>query len=117
MSSSPLKPSFAISAAPPKDSPSIEIVVKALNLIPHTEGGYYTETDPSRESILSPFLLLHNHWPRAHKTRIRSPPSHPLNPHLLPVSLLTPAKSQGGFHQNSARTVTIHRGHGRHVII
>ncbi|KAH9223438.1 DUF985 domain protein [Leptodontidium sp. 2 PMI_412] len=117
---STLKPSFPPSSSPSakEESPSLLALIKALNLIPHIEGGYYAETDRSKESIPSPFPS------KMSSTTTGLVPTRPgFHPSVRSLSttifyLLTPSGPQGGFHRNSARTVhTLHRGRGSYVII
>ncbi|KAG4440042.1 hypothetical protein IFR05_004492 [Cadophora sp. M221] len=117
---SSLKPSFPPSSSPSakEEPPSLLALIKALNLIPHIEGGYYAETNRSKESIPSPFPS------KTSSTTTGLVPTRPgFDPSLRSLSttifyLLTPSGPQGGFHRNSARTVhTLHRGRGRYVII
>ncbi|KAH7356789.1 RmlC-like cupin domain-containing protein [Rhexocercosporidium sp. MPI-PUGE-AT-0058] len=118
---SALKPSFppSTSPSPPKEeSLSLKSLIKALNLIPHIEGGYYAETDRAKENIPSPFAS------KISSTTTGLVPGRPgFDPSLRSLSttifyLLTPSGPQGGFHRNASRTVhTLHRGRGRYVII
>ncbi|PVH84541.1 hypothetical protein DL98DRAFT_512442 [Cadophora sp. DSE1049] len=118
---SPLKPSFpprTSLSTPSEESPSLTTLIKALNLLPHIEGGYYSETDRDPLTIPSPFPL------KPSSTTSGLVPTRPgFDPSTRSLSttifyLLIPSGPQGGFHRNSARTVhTLHRGRGRYVII
>ncbi|KAH6674316.1 RmlC-like cupin domain-containing protein [Halenospora varia] len=111
-----LQPHFTVSPDKP-ESPQIQSLISALDLEPHIEGGFYTETDRSVETVPSPF-------PIQKSTTTDFVPQRPgFSPRVRNASttifyLLTPSGPQGGFHRNKARTVhTLHRGRGRYVII
>ncbi|KAF7889722.1 uncharacterized protein EAF02_002137 [Botrytis sinoallii] len=112
----PLKPSFYPSSEP-DSSPQIQEVIKALNLIPHIEGGFFAETDRAPDVIPSPFGS-----DKSSTTDI-APQRPGFDPTVRNSStsifyLLTPHGPQGGFHRNKGRTVhTLHRGRGRYVLI
>ncbi len=116
--STTLKPSFPLLPSPQENSESIQNLIKALDLLPHIEGGYYIETDRAKETIPSPFPSK----PSSTTTGL-VPQREGFDPSLRNLSttifyLLTPSGPQGGFHRNAARTVhTLHRGRGRYVII
>jgi predicted cupin superfamily sugar epimerase len=113
----PLKPHFHPSSTP--DSPSLQLLIKNLNLQPHIEGGYYLETDRASDTVPSPFPFHST----STSTKNLAPQRPGFDPDLRNTSttiyyLLTPSGPQGGFHRNKARTVhTLHRGRGRYVII
>ncbi|KAG9239657.1 RmlC-like cupin domain-containing protein [Amylocarpus encephaloides] len=113
---SPFRPSFHPSPSTP-ESPTIQSLITSFNLTPHVEGGFFAETDRSKETIPSPF-------PSPKSTATSFVPQRPgSNPALRNLSttifyLLTPSGPQGGFHRNKGRTVhTLHRGRGRYVVI
>lgn len=119
MADSSLRPTFTPSTSfNPEEPPSVQALIKSLNLLPHIEGGYYAETDRASETIPSPFPV------KASSTTSGHVPARPgFDPALRNLSttifyLLTPSGPQGGFHRNAARTVhTLHRGRGRYVLI
>ncbi|EHL00413.1 RmlC-like cupin [Glarea lozoyensis ATCC 20868] len=106
--------------SPSPDTPPpahIESIIKALNLEPHIEGGFFAETDRAQEKFPSPF-------PASHSNTIDLAPQRPgFEPGVRNASttifyLLTPQGPQGGFHRNLGRTVhTLHRGRGTYVLI
>ncbi|APA11715.1 hypothetical protein SS1G_05194 [Sclerotinia sclerotiorum 1980 UF-70] len=111
-----LKPSFNPSTES-DSSPQIQEVVKALNLLPHIEGGFFAETDRAPDVVPSPFGSDKS------TTSDLAPQRPGFNPTVRNSSttifyLLTPNGPQGGFHRNKGRTVhTLHRGRGRYVLI
>ncbi|KAJ5370852.1 uncharacterized protein N7496_006944, partial [Penicillium cataractarum] len=94
---------------PSHNSPSLNALIQTLNLHPHPEGGYFTETD------------RHPSPPPSNKTRTGNTPES--DPALRAASstifyLLTPNAPLGSFHRHRGRTIhTWHRGRGRYVII
>jgi len=112
----PLKPSF--NPCPESDSsPQIQEVIKALDLLPHIEGGFFAETDRAPDIVSSPFGSDKS------STSDLAPQRPGFDPAVRNSSttifyLLTPNGPQGGFHRNKGRTVhTLHRGRGRYVLI
>lgn len=107
-------PSFPLLIPPPPPSPAIATLLTTLSLLPHPEGGFFSETDRDPLLIPSPF-------PPPSTTTTHHRPN--FNPTLRNAStsifyLLTPSSPQGHFHRNRSRTVhTLHRGRGRYVII
>lgn len=107
-------PSFPLLTPPPPPSPAIATLLTTLSLLPHPEGGFFSETDRDPLLIPSPF-------PPPSTTTTHHRPN--FNPTLRNAStsifyLLTPSSPQGHFHRNRSRTVhTLHRGRGRYVII
>ncbi|TEY39252.1 hypothetical protein BOTCAL_0463g00030 [Botryotinia calthae] len=110
------KPSFYPSLEP-DSSPHIQEVIKALNLLPHIEGGFFAETDRASDVVPSPFDSVKS------STTDLAPQRPGFDPTVRNSStsifyLLTPHGPQGGFHRNKGRTVhTLHRGRGRYVLI
>lgn len=84
--------------------------IKALNLTPHPEGGYYRETDRNPCRIPNPFASQ-TRSDTDTETETRSASSAVLY-------LLTPQQPLGAFHRNQGRTVHVWQGgRGRYVII
>ncbi|KAE8448087.1 hypothetical protein EG329_009852 [Mollisiaceae sp. DMI_Dod_QoI] len=96
---------------------SIQSLIKALELEPHIEGGFFKETDRAPDTVPSPFPSSKS------STSELAPQRSGFVPGLRNSSttiyyLLTENGPQGGFHRNKGRTVhTLHRGRGRCVII
>ncbi|ESZ98509.1 hypothetical protein SBOR_1171 [Sclerotinia borealis F-4128] len=111
-----LKPSFNPSSEFDSSS-QIQEVIKALNLLPHIEGGFFAETDRAPDVVSSPFGSDKS------STSDLAPQRPGFDPTVRNSStsifyLLTPNGPQGGFHRNKGRTVhTLHRGRGRYVLI
>lgn len=115
-------PSFPLLTPPPPPSPAITTLLTTLALLPHPEGGFFSETDRDPLLIPSPFPppppTATHHRPGFNPTLRPG-----FNPTLRNAStsifyLLTPSSPQGHFHRNRSRTVhTLHRGRGRYVII
>lgn len=108
-------PTFHASDKPEKAA--LQSLIKALNLEPHIEGGFFKETDRAPDTVSSPF-------PSSKSSTSELAPQRPgFAPGLRNSSttifyLLTENGPQGGFHRNKGRTVhTLHRGRGRYVII
>lgn len=102
------------------EPPATAAIIKALNMIPHIEGGYFAETDRDPLLIPSPFPII----PASEATLSLAGPRRPgFDPKVRNASttifyLLTPGSPQGNFHRNRARTVhTLHKGRGRYVLI
>lgn len=80
-------------------------LIQTLNLHPHPEGGYFTETDRSPH----PIQTHPNH--QENGTSLRAASSSIFY-------LLTPTAQLGVFHRHWGRTIhSWHRGRGRYVII
>lgn len=100
-----------------KEKAVIETLIKALNLQPHIEGGFFTETDRAPALVPSPFPV------KKSNTSELAPQRPGFNAAVRNASttifyLLTECGPQGGFHRNAARTMhTLHRGRGQYVII
>ena len=110
----PLRPIFHPSATP--ESPKIQSLLSHLSLIPHTEGGYFCETDRDPLRIPNPFKSL----PRpANATATLSPLEDATRSASTSIFyFLSPHNPRGVFHRNLARTVhTLHKGRGRYVLI
>ncbi|KAE8358029.1 RmlC-like cupin domain-containing protein [Aspergillus caelatus] len=97
------------------ESPTIQKTIQALQLQPHPEGGYYSETDRHPLRIPNPYRDDTDNSktvmePDAEKaTRSASTTIY---------YFITPRSPMGYFHRNRSRTVhTLHRGRGRYVII
>ncbi|KAK0752334.1 RmlC-like cupin domain-containing protein [Schizothecium vesticola] len=109
----PFTPSFSLLTPPPTPSPAIATLLATLNLQPHPEGGFFSETDRDPLLIPSPFTpstTTTTHRP-GFKPALR-------NASTSIFYLLTPSSPQGHFHRNQSRTVhTLHRGRGRYVVI
>ncbi|KUJ11841.1 uncharacterized protein LY89DRAFT_653304 [Mollisia scopiformis] len=110
-----ITPSFH--ASDNSEKASIQLLIKALELEPHIEGGFFKETDRAPDTVPSP-------WESSTSSTSELAPQRPgFAPGLRNSSttiyyLLTENGPQGGFHRNKGRTVhTLHRGRGRYVII
>ncbi|KAF7115723.1 hypothetical protein CNMCM5793_003226 [Aspergillus hiratsukae] len=96
-----LKPIYHPSTKP--NSKSIQTTLQTLNLQPHPEGGYYTETDRHPYRIPNPY--------RSDSDTTRSL-SSTIYYHL------TPNSPTGFLHLNRSRTIhSLHRGRARYVVI
>lgn len=121
MASPEIKPFFTHgSQSEASEPPATAGIIKALNMIPHIEGGYFAETDRDPLLIPSPFPIA----PASEATLSLAGPRRPgFDPKVRNASttifyLLTPGSPQGNFHRNRARTVhTLHKGRGRYVLI
>lgn len=100
----------------------VQSIVKALSLVPHVEGGYFSVTDLHPLSLPSPYP------PTAVSSRTMSlvasfNPSGGIVPptRLLSTTIyyyLTPNRPMGSFHSNRSRIIhTLHKGRGRYVLI
>lgn len=111
-----IKPSFR-PTPDSEESPQIQKIIKALNLLPHIEGGFFAETDRAPDVVPSPFGSDKS------STSDLAPQRPGFDPNVRNSSttifyLLTPNGPQGGFHRNKGRTVhTLHRGRGKYVLI
>ncbi|KAF7591226.1 hypothetical protein BBP40_001831 [Aspergillus hancockii] len=100
---------------PLPESPHIQKTLQTLHLIPHPEGGYYSETDRHPLQIPNPY--------RNEKDSNKTVPEKEDEKSTRSASttifyFLTPQSPMGHFHRNRSRTVhTLHRGRGRYVII
>ncbi|KAH6899919.1 RmlC-like cupin domain-containing protein [Thelonectria olida] len=113
-----LKPIYSPSLAP--ESSQTESLIQALSLLPHIEGGYFSQTDEAPTTIPSPY------------------PEDPLSAETISLSggprpgfdaalrrlsttifyLLTHRRPLGRFHRNRSRIIhTLHRGRGRYVLL
>jgi uncharacterized protein len=116
-----MQPFFARgSRGEPPEPPATAAIIKALNMLPHIEGGYFVETDRDPLLIPSPFPIA----PASEETLSLVGPRRPgFDPKVRNASttifyLLTPGSPQGNFHRNRARTVhTLHKGRGRYLLI
>lgn len=121
MANPEIKPFFTRgSRSEASEPPATAAVIKALNMLPHIEGGYFAETDRDPLLIPSPFPST----PASEATLSLAGPQRPgFDPKVRNASttifyLLTPGSPQGNFHRNRARTVhTLHKGRGRYVLI
>ncbi|ORY68835.1 RmlC-like cupin domain-containing protein [Pseudomassariella vexata] len=115
MATTAIKSFFSASFPPPPESSSTSALIKTLSMIPHIEGGYFTETDRDPLLISSPFPL--------NPASELMPQREGFDPRYRNAStsiyyLLTPSSPQGNFHRNRGRTVhTLHRGRGIYVLI
>ncbi|PQE05822.1 DUF985 domain protein [Rutstroemia sp. NJR-2017a BVV2] len=111
-----IKPSFH-PLLDSEESHPVQEIIKALNLLPHIEGGFFAETDRAPGLVPSPFSSDKS------STSDLAPQRPGFDPNVRNSSttifyLLTPNGPQGGFHRNKGRTVhTLHRGRGRYVLI
>ncbi|CAI7664998.1 unnamed protein product [Penicillium glandicola] len=97
---------------PTQEEPAIQSTINALNLRPHSEGGYYSETDRDPRRVPNPHpQLVTSATDTDTYTESRSASSSILY-------LLTPQRPLGAFHRNQSRTVHVwQRGRGRYVVI
>ncbi|KAK9455705.1 RmlC-like cupin domain-containing protein [Dipodascopsis uninucleata] len=90
------------------ESASTEKLIKTLDMIPHIEGGYFVETDRSKDMIPNPYALTDE--------ARKSDPTRTLS--TLIYYLLTPYSPIGRFHRNKSRTIhLLHKGKARYVLI
>ncbi|KPM37061.1 hypothetical protein AK830_g9487 [Neonectria ditissima] len=100
-------------AEPPRSA----ALIQTLGLIPHVEGGYFTQTDEDPTTIPSPYP------PQPLTTSTAEPPRPGFDAAVRRLSttifyLLTPRRPLGRFHRNRSRIVhTLHRGRGRYVLL
>ncbi|KAJ5952204.1 uncharacterized protein N7479_010617 [Penicillium vulpinum] len=108
---SQIKPSYPPPLIPTQEAPAIQSTINALNLLPHPEGGYFSETDRDPRRIPNP------HQPITSVTDTGADPETRSASSTIHY-LLTPQRPLGVFHRNQSRTVHIwQRGRGRYVII
>lgn len=92
-----------------KDDDTTQALIHHLDLQPHPEGGYYTETDRDPRMIPNPLQSTSESHPEHDATRSAS---------STIWYLLTPSAPLGAFHRNRSQTLhTWNRGRGRYVII
>ncbi|KAJ9296908.1 hypothetical protein DTO217A2_8753 [Paecilomyces variotii] len=116
-SSTPIDPTTQ-----PEQQPSILSTITTLNLTPHIEGGYFTETDRSPLNIPNPFLSDPNlSYAAPSNATTRLVPGQDNTTRSASTTIyyyLTPGTPLGAFHRNRGRTVhTLHWGRGRYVLI
>ncbi|KAJ9222235.1 hypothetical protein DTO212C5_4029 [Paecilomyces variotii] len=116
-SSTPIDPTTQ-----PEQQPSILSTITTLNLTPHIEGGYFTETDRSPLNIPNPFLSDPNlSYAAPSNATTRLAPGQDNTTRSASTTIyyfLTPGTPLGAFHRNRGRTVhTLHWGRGRYVLI
>lgn len=103
--------------AAPSESLKVQKVIDFLHLQPHTEGGYFVETDRDSFRIPNPFL---NDRPSSNGST-SSQASEQTKTRTASTTIfyyITKGSPFGAFHSNKARTIhTLHWGRGRYVII
>ncbi|KAK3065867.1 hypothetical protein LTS18_002297, partial [Coniosporium uncinatum] len=105
-------------SSPPSKSPALSSLIKALNLQPHIEGGYFAETDRDPLLVPNPFISSNSSTSQGDNKAVAADDDKTRNASTTIFYLLTPQSPQGHFHRNKARTVhTLHRGRGRYVLI
>ncbi|KAJ8096734.1 RmlC-like cupin domain-containing protein [Lipomyces tetrasporus] len=105
MPADPLNPGGLIPT--PAESPAALSLISSLKLIPHIEGGYFVETDRSKDTIPNPFATESTE--ASDSTRTFS---------TLIYYLLTPHTPIGRFHRNKSRTIhLLHKGRATYVLI
>ncbi|PYI01464.1 hypothetical protein BO78DRAFT_273137, partial [Aspergillus sclerotiicarbonarius CBS 121057] len=104
---------------PYHETAPIQTLIHQLNLTPHIEGGYFSETDRDSRRITlpshpnAPDYHHHHHHNSAATSKA---PHRSLSTHIF--YLLTPHSPIGAFHRNRSRTIhTLHRGRGVYVIL
>jgi predicted cupin superfamily sugar epimerase len=96
------------------ESPSTQSVISTLSLIPHPEGGYFSEIDRDPLTIPNPFPYT----PSQTAEKPFSGDNSLRNASTSIYYLLTPTRPQGHFHRNKGRTVhTLIEGRGIYVLI
>ncbi|PYH94317.1 hypothetical protein BO71DRAFT_483902 [Aspergillus ellipticus CBS 707.79] len=112
------KPTRALSDPLP-ESPAIQVIIQHLNLAPHIEGGYFSETDRDTRRIHQTTSGEYGHSPSTAPTTTKSketPTHRSLSTNIF--YLLTPLSPLGAFHRNKSRTIhTLHRGRGVYVVL
>ncbi|KAJ5199987.1 Protein of unknown function DUF985 [Penicillium cf. griseofulvum] len=111
ISISQIKPAFPSPLNPSQEAeaPAIQSIINALNLQPHPEGGYFSETDRDPHRVPNPYQQSGTSESDTDKTRSASSTIH---------YLITPQRPLGVFHRNKSRTVHVWQGgRGRYVII
>ncbi|CAO2658312.1 Nn.00g060350.m01.CDS01 [Neocucurbitaria sp. VM-36] len=101
------------------ESETTLIIIKALGLEKHIEGGYFAEIDRDPLTIPNPFLSAST-TPSNTQTAAQpfSGDNSIRNASTSIYYLLTPPRPQGHFHRNKGRTVhTLIEGRGRYVLI
>ncbi|KAI5462456.1 RmlC-like cupin domain-containing protein [Mariannaea sp. PMI_226] len=113
-----LRPAYTPSSDP--ESTHTDALIKALSLLPHIEGGYFSQTDASPTTIPSPYPsspLSEETVSLAGETR----PGFDADIRRLSTTifyLLTHRRPLGRFHRNRSRIIhTLHRGRGRYVLL
>ncbi|KAF7550981.1 hypothetical protein G7Z17_g5320 [Cylindrodendrum hubeiense] len=113
-----LKPIFAPSSEP--ESLQTTALIQTLALLPHVEGGYFSQTDEDPKTIPSPYPLT----PLSGETASQAVPPRPgFDAAVRRLSttifyLLTYRRPLGRFHRNRSRIIhTLHRGRGRYVLL
>ncbi|KAK9236316.1 RmlC-like cupin domain-containing protein [Lipomyces kononenkoae] len=105
MPSDPLNPGGLTHTS--AESPSARSLIAALNMVPHVEGGYFVETDRSKDKIPNPYAT--------EATASRDPTR---NISTLIYYLLTQHTPIGRFHRNKSRTIhLLHKGRATYVLI
>ncbi|KAE8407976.1 RmlC-like cupin domain-containing protein [Aspergillus pseudonomiae] len=97
------------------ESPNIQKTIRALQLQPHPEGGYYSETDRHPLRVPNPYRDDMDK-----SKRITEPDAEKATRSASTTIyyFITPRSPMGYFHRNRSRTVhTLHRGRGRYVIL
>ncbi|KAF3925787.1 hypothetical protein ABW20_dc0101719 [Dactylellina cionopaga] len=107
-----------------EESPASLRLIKTLSMLSHPEGGYYIETDRSRNHIISnPFLTDAPRDPFAEFSSKITVTAEVKDDSTRMASttifyLLTKFTPKGHFHRNKARTMHLHhRGRARYVIL
>lgn len=113
-----LKPVFTPSPEP--ESSKTAALIQILDLLPHVEGGYFSQTDEDTKTIPSPYPLN----PLSGEPASQAVPSRPgFDPAVRRLStsifyFLTHRSPLGRFHRNRSRIIhTLHRGRGRYVLL
>jgi uncharacterized protein len=115
-----ITPSESPHGAPPSETPETALLVKALSLAPHIEGGYFAETDRDPRLVPSPFSAAAASLETLLLAGDQRPGFVPgfRNASTTIHYLLSPNSPKGSFHRNRARTVhTLHSGRGRYVLV
>ncbi|GES61131.1 DUF985 domain protein [Aspergillus terreus] len=99
---------------PTTESPSVQKLIRSLELEPHPEGGYFAETDRDKQKV----ALTSREDVRAVQSDGSASPDNKRHLSTSIFYCLTPRSPIGAFHRNRSKTVhTLHRGRGMYVTL
>lgn len=99
---------------PTTESPSVQKLIRSLELKPHIEGGYFAETDRDEQKV----ALTSKEDVRAVQSDGSASPDNKRHLSTSIFYCLTPRSPIGAFHRNRSKTVhNLHRGRGMYVTL
>ncbi|KAK9481215.1 RmlC-like cupin domain-containing protein [Lipomyces japonicus] len=100
------------------ETESAKLLIEKLQLQPHIEGGYFVETDRSRDLVANPYYNNNSNNNNNNNNNNNEDQDRHRSFSTLIYYLLTSVSPIGRFHRNKSRTIhLLHQGRARYVVI